>query len=192
MIVDDNETNRRILTSKVESWGMRSVAVDSGAKALDLLREGMKFNVALLDMHMPEMDGLMLAKEIRRLRSSSHLPLAMLSSGAATRADLCAEGTAKDLFAFVLTKPVKPSLLFEGMQSALTAPATQGRVVKADHEFDHQMGQRLPLRILVAEDNVVNQRVILRCLERIGYRPDVVATGWRFCNRLNGSATTRF
>ncbi len=156
---------------------MIPVAVESGRSALDLLESGASFDIALLDLHMPEMDGTMLAAHIRRLRSPSELPLALLSSGAATRAEVCADGSAKDLFAFILSKPVKPSLLFDGMQTAVTQTAAPPRIKEPARDFDHKLADRLPLKILIAEDNVVNQRVLSRCLERIGYRPDIVANG---------------
>ena len=80
LVVDDNQTNRQILTLQTRSWGMEPVAVASGAEALELLRRGDEFAVGILDMHMPEMDGLDLAEAIRRFRDARALPLAMLTS----------------------------------------------------------------------------------------------------------------
>jgi signal transduction histidine kinase/DNA-binding response OmpR family regulator len=177
LIVDDLETNRRILTRHVESWGMLAVSVASGEAALDLLRSGAIFDIALIDLEMPGMDGIALALRMRELRSRKQLALAVLGSGLTTRADLRADGIAKDLFAFVLSKPAKPSLLLRELQLALKNPQIGIPSAPAERDFDPHLAARVPLRLLVAEDNRVNQRVIERCLERIGYRADLVTNG---------------
>ncbi|MGH9665203.1 MAG: response regulator, partial [Bryobacteraceae bacterium] len=99
----------------------------------------------------------------------------ILGSRIAARADLRTEGIAKDLIAFVLSKPVKPSLLFNRLQATLESARLDADC--AEDSFDSRLAERLPLRLLVAEDNPVNQRVIERFLERIGYRADIVANG---------------
>ena len=80
LVVDDNATNRRILTELASNWGMEVRAASSGAEALQWLREGELFQIAVLDMHMPEMDGSVLAAEIRKLRTAEAMPLVLLSS----------------------------------------------------------------------------------------------------------------
>ncbi|HEX2523225.1 MAG TPA: response regulator, partial [Terriglobia bacterium] len=113
--MDDNETNRQILTRQTRSWGMQPHAVCSGYKALELLERGHSFDVGLLDMHMPGMDGLMLARQIRQ--SHKALPLMMLSSGS-TRRDLT-NSDEQDLFAAYLSKPGKPSHLYDAVATVL-------------------------------------------------------------------------
>ncbi|HID64148.1 MAG TPA: response regulator, partial [Anaerolineae bacterium] len=172
LIVDDNATNRRILTKQTQSWGMLPRATASGLEALEWIRQGDPFDVAILDMRMPEMDGLTLAAEIRKHCTSQDLPLVMLTSVGQKE-----EGSQTVKFAAYLTKPIKPSQLYDVLVGVFAGQPIRVREPGARPQFDLQMGQRHPLRILLAEDNVVNQKVALRILERMGYRADVAANG---------------
>lgn len=175
LIVDDNETHRHILMRQTQSWSMRPRNVASGSKALELLKQGETFDVAILDMHMAEMDGLTLASEIRKHHTGESLPLVMLSS----MGNRGGNGTDVQ-FAAVLLKPVKPSQLYDALIGALTTPVTQtiGQAITIpEPQFDPQMAQRHPLRILVTDDSAINQKVALRILQRLGYRADVASNG---------------
>src|SRR5260221_718500 len=110
LIVDDNPTNRRILTLQASKWGMIPRPAHSGPQALEWLRKGESFDIAILDMQMPEMDGLMLARQIRQLPDATLLPLVLLTS-MGVRADNPA--FANIAFASCLTKPIKPAQLHE-------------------------------------------------------------------------------
>jgi signal transduction histidine kinase/DNA-binding response OmpR family regulator/HPt (histidine-containing phosphotransfer) domain-containing protein/PAS domain-containing protein len=183
LIVDDNATNRRILTRQAERWQMHPRATDSPEEALDWLRTGATFDIAILDMQMPKMDGLTLAKEIRNLPGpNAKLPLVMLTSlgRSEVKEDM-------DLFAAFLTKPIKPSSLFDALVGIFTGQPT--RIVPRDAQgglhVDAQMGQQWPLRILLAEDNVTNQKLALRLLERMGYHADVAGNGLEVLEALN-------
>ena len=172
LIVDDNATNRRILTGLVSGWGMVSRAAQSASEALDWLRAGEGYDVAVLDMQMPEMDGVMLAREIRRLPGGEKLPLVLLSS--LGQRDIASE---RSLFNASLTKPVKPSQLFDvlagSFKDAEVAPPAPMRVEPkvAAQKSGHSV------RVLLAEDNVVNQKVVVHMLAAMGIRPDVAANG---------------
>jgi PAS domain S-box-containing protein len=173
LVVDDNATNRQVLRLQAQAWGMLPRCTGSPTEALDWFRQDEAFDVAILDMQMPEMNGLELASEIRRLRDAP-LPLVMLTSLGLRESDT--EGVD---FAACLTKPVKASQLYNvlvGLFAEETRPG-QRRELVTRPLFDAQMGQRLPLRILVAEDNAINQQVALSFLERLGYRADVAANG---------------
>lgn len=184
LIVDDNATNRRILSTQAQAWDMLPCATDSPAEALEWLRQGETFDAALLDMQMPGMDGLTLAAEIRRLeavRGGGHparLPLIMLTSLGSPDAAQSAAAHAIQFAAF-LTKPIKQSLLFDVLVSIFSEQPTRFRRRKSVQAvvFDPQMGQHLPLRILLAEDNTTNQKLALLLLDRLGYRADVVSNG---------------
>jgi signal transduction histidine kinase/CheY-like chemotaxis protein/HAMP domain-containing protein/HPt (histidine-containing phosphotransfer) domain-containing protein len=186
LIVDDNATNRKILTLQTEAWGMFPRATASPVEALDWVRWGDPFDVALLDMQMPEpalstserTSGLTLAAAIQQARLSvagpdAPLPIVMLSSGQSG-----AKVEEVDVAAF-LTKPIKPSQLYDLLVQIFAEKPQEvpERDVVRKPRFDAEMGQRLPLRILVAEDNVINQQVALSFLERLGYRADVAANG---------------
>jgi len=172
LIVDDNATNRLILTRQAESWGMLPVASESPLAALALIQAGEPFDLAVLDMQMPEMDGLQLAGQIRRLRPAAVLPLVMLTSGGPR------ESETKALeFAAYLSKPIKASQLYNVLIGIfLDGPHRAGRIAPTA-PIDSSLARRLPLRILLAEDNAVNQKFGLRLLERMGYRADVAANG---------------
>jgi signal transduction histidine kinase/DNA-binding response OmpR family regulator len=167
LAVDDNGTNREIVQRQALAWGMRPVAVARPSEALALLDAGERFDVGLLDMLMPEMDGLDLAGELRRRGAA--FPLVLVTS----LGRLPAHGLTSD-FAAQLSKPLKASQLYEVLTGVL-----------ADHEREAPPGatpapdvaERSPLRILLAEDNAVNQRVALGLLERFGYRADVAWNG---------------
>lgn len=176
LVVDDNATNRKIVDTYARSWGMEVVAVASGKEALEQIAGEDTFDLAILDMHLPDLDGIALAEEIRQHYDVPSLPLIMLTS--LGRKDV---GKEQALFSAFLVKPVKPSQLYEALLQALRdvepafrPPAEQAT---ASPSFDSTMGQRLPLRILLAEDNVINQKVALLMLERLGYRADVAANG---------------
>lgn len=179
LIVDDNATNRRILALQVEGWGMQPHATGSPQEALDWLRQGSQFDLAILDLHMPEMDGIELAKAIRNLSKPSNqvdtettdMPMILLSSLGSYGKDI-----PKELFAACLNKPIRASTLFD---SLIGIVVNQNIPSPPPVEFkpDIEMGKQLPLRILVAEDYVVNQKLAQRLLAQLGYRADLAANG---------------
>ena len=174
LIVDDNATNRLILRRYTESWGMTHQEAASAADAMDLLGEADRFDVAILDVHMPEVDGIELARRMKQDERSRHVPVIILSSTG--RAELTS-GTI-DVVAY-LNKPLKPSQLLNALASVF-AERPQRRTVKRRSEseaFDAQFAERYPLQILLAEDNRVNQLVATRMLARLGYRIDVAGNG---------------
>ena len=174
LIVDDNATNRTILRLQTQPWGMLPYECASGQEALAQVQAGVPFDVAVLDMQMPDMDGLMLARQIRRYQNAQALPLVMLTSLGQREID-----TGGVEFAAFLHKPIKPSQLYNALISifAEQAQPVLKQAGAAGTQFDALLGQRLPLRILLAEDNTVNQKLVLRQLERMGYRADVAANG---------------
>ena len=173
LVVDDNATNRRIVTAHLDNWGMPSRASESPLEALGWIRAGERFDVAILDMHMPEMDGVALAHAIRQLPAGSSLPLILFTSLGRREAHAEDEG-----FAAYLHKPIKPSQLFDALVSVVAdQPVHVAARGAARSELDPEMARRHPLRILLAEDNVVNQKVALRLLAQMGYRADVAANG---------------
>ena len=171
LIVDDNQTNRRILTRLAMRWGMVPDTLASGLEAIDRVRHGDRYDLAVLDMNMPGIDGLTLAGEIRRSRGAEAMPIVLITSLGQRPAWLDAQGTA---FAACLSRPIKPSQLFATLVDAvLGAHAVAPEPVLPSVD----VAKTLPLRVLVAEDNAVNQRVALRLLQRLGYRADVVNNG---------------
>jgi len=141
-------------------------------EALKWIQRGDPFDVAIIDMQIPEMNGVTLAQEIRSQNPT--LPLILFSS--LGRREI---GPDSSIFAAQITKPLKPSQLFDALMTVL---AEQPITVRQSDDasmgrIDPDMGRRFPLRILLAEDNAVNQKVALRLLERMGYRADVAGNG---------------
>ena len=171
LVVDDNATNRRILALQTAKWGMVVQDTAFPAQAVEMLGTA-HYDLAILDMHMPGMDGLELARAIRAQRPG--MPLVLFSSLGRKEA-----GDGEGLFNAFLAKPLRQSQLFDTLISLLAhdeaAPRPAAAPAKAS--IDPGMAERHPLRILLAEDNVVNQKLALRILQQMGYRADVASNG---------------
>jgi CheY-like chemotaxis protein/HPt (histidine-containing phosphotransfer) domain-containing protein len=174
LIVDDNATNRRILAAQSRKWGMVPCDAQSGAEALEWLRAGESFDLAVLDLRMPDMDGLMLAGEIRKLPAGQNLPLVLL-----TPVGVRSESPEFDraCFAGCLAKPIKPAQLQELLCRVLSGAKAAASKAPVSAKLDGTLASRLPLRVLVCDDNAVNQKVAFRLLQQMGYRADVAANG---------------
>ena len=175
LVVDDNPTNRKILTLQTQTWGMLTVAVASGPEALERLESGERFDLAILDMQMPNMDGLTLATKIRQHPGGESLPLVMLTSLGTSLSEL-KRGEVE--FAAFANKPIKQSQIYNILVGVCSGqPISVKQISKSASKLDPHLARRLPLRILLAEDNVVNQKVATQTLARMGYRVDVVGNG---------------
>jgi len=173
LIVDDNATNRRILKLQTEKWGMTSRDTEYPTEAIQWIQSGERFDLVITDMHMPELDGLMFTREIRKLQDEKALPIILLTS--LGRREL---GADELNFSAYLTKPLKPSALYDALAGIfarnLIAPKPES-TIKAS--MDKEMAKEHPLRILLAEDNQVNQKLAIRILEQMGYRADIASNG---------------
>jgi two-component system sensor histidine kinase/response regulator len=185
LIVDDNATNRKILSHQLDSWGTTHEEAASGTRALELLRsasaQGTPYDLAILDLMMPAMDGFELARTIKSEPAIAQIPLVLLTSFG-QRGD---GATAREAgIAAYLAKPIRQSQLFDcltsiisqsspGLESA-TAQGAPAIVTKLYLAETKAMSNKL---ILVAEDNIVNQKVAVRQLLKLGYRADAVANG---------------
>lgn len=173
LIVDDNETNCRIMALQTKAWGMEPVVTRTPIEALKFIVRGDKFDIALIDYQMPEMDGMTLIGEIRKMRDEKSLPAVLASSlGQDTP-------TVRKAFSDFLLKPIRASQLYNVMISILASKDSVSHAHRPfdNAEFDHEMGKRLPLRILLAEDHATNRKLALLTLERLGYRADIAANG---------------
>ncbi len=168
LLVDDNETNRRILRLQLEGAGMQCIDVSGGADALTVLAEGARFDVAVLDMHMPGMDGQQLAARIRAL-PGTRLPLVLLTSLGSRPA------TAGPFDAFH-TKPIRAAALRATVADLLAAPATAAAAPSTAAAAPEPVVERA-LRILLAEDNTVNQTVGRLMLASLGHTTDIARNG---------------
>jgi signal transduction histidine kinase/CheY-like chemotaxis protein len=172
LIVDDNRNNRLLLKLQTERWGMLARETDSPKAALGWISRGDPFDVALLDYQMPEMDGIALARAIRAARGSGAPVLMLLSSvGQLVTLDAAEAG-----FATVLSKPLKLSHLRDRLLETVGKPSLPTAVNSGPVRGLTSVAVA-PLRILIAEDSEVNQKVALRLLERLGHHADAASNG---------------
>ncbi|MHC5599904.1 MAG: response regulator [Nostoc sp.] len=173
LIVDDNLTNRQFLSLQAESWQMETYAAKSGKEALAELAQGKHFDIAILDMQMPEMDGIALARQIRQQSGCENLPLVIITS--LGKVETFSEFN--DIqFAASLSKPIKQSQLYDVITRVL-GNQPMAASISDSPLVDRHLAHRLPLRILLAEDTAVNQKVALLMLQKMGYGADVVSNG---------------
>ncbi len=172
LVVDDNATNRKVVDLQTARLGMVPRSTESPAQALAWIEAGERFDLAILDMHMPQMDGAALAARLRELAPA--LPRVLFTSLGAVR-----EWSRSDLFDAALGKPLHQSALFDTLVELLARDAATGTATPQapGAAIDRTLASRHPLRILLAEDNLVNQKLALRLLSQMGYRADVAANG---------------
>jgi CheY-like chemotaxis protein len=179
LIVDDNAASRRSLAEQTTKWGMVSELVETVQQSLELIRRGGHFDLAIVDLHLPGTDGLALATEIRKLPGMAMLPLVLLMP-LGNRTDVVED--ARLAFAHSVAKPVKPAQLCTAIERALFNPKTAAPAAAAPSSL---LSERLPLRILLVDDNEINQKVAARILTQIGYRPDLAENGRKALEALD-------
>ena len=183
LIVDDHETNRRILHKQITSWGMRDGMAENGAEALDLLRaaaeSGEAYDLAVLDMQMPDMDGIQLARAISAEPAISSTRLVLLTSIGININETARMAGVE----VVLNKPVRQSQLHDALATMLGTPTeaqakpSRGGVRSTAHATPEAELHASRGHVLLVEDYPVNQVVATRMLERSGYRVDAVNNG---------------
>lgn len=178
LIVDDNATNRKILSHQLSAWHLVPTAVESGSAALALLAEdATPYRLVIMDMQMPEMDGLQTVTQIRQRYTKEQLPIILLSS-----IDQLSQRE-RDLhqLSASVTKPAKAEQLYRAVMTSLQNRQHRHHKIrtKADEPSlqESAFHQVSPLRILLAEDNLVNQKVVQKMLARYGYRVDIASNG---------------
>lgn len=176
LIVDEGATNRRILTLYAKSWGMIPCTVSSGLEALDKLCQEAPFDVAILDMQLRNTERIALVAQIHNHDNVKNLPIIILTS--IIQRHEIAQRIEVEVAAF-LNKPIKPTQFYDVLNNIFRgmAPVKDWQVTTVPLLIDQRMAQRLPLRILLAEDNPVNQKVTLLMLNIMGYKADLAING---------------
>jgi CheY-like chemotaxis protein len=173
-VIDDNRTNRTILERYLSSWGMRERSFESGPDALkemrDLARGDDSFDVAIVDMMMPGMDGAAVTAEIRNDRTLKDIVVVLLTS--AGHSEVPVPGVDAELI-----KPVRPSQLFDVLHTKLAERSARAEKALAELESGGPESSRHRARVLVVEDNAANLKLTVRLVERLGYQADVAANG---------------
>jgi CheY-like chemotaxis protein/HPt (histidine-containing phosphotransfer) domain-containing protein len=173
LIVDDNATVRRVIAEQAAKWGMVPYSAESPQQALEWLKKGEQYDLGVLDLQMSGMDGLALAMEIHKLPGAAMMPLVLLMP-LGLHSD--APGSTHIVFAHTVNKPVKPAQLCEVLVHALLSPKAAARQ-QPTLKPGQPLTERLPLSILLCDDNAINQKVAARILQTIGYQPDLAGNG---------------
>lgn len=174
LVVDDNATNRKILTLQAKSWGMVVCAAKSGSQGLKVLDRENQFDLAILDFYMPGMDGITLAEQIRESPKGKNLPLMILSSGGRpSRAEI--QGRVE--FAAFIYKPIKQAQLYEVLLRIVSGEGNKNKPAFWQPQVNSEFAEKLPLKMLVVDDVEVNQMVAVQMLQKLGYSPDVASSG---------------
>jgi two-component system sensor histidine kinase/response regulator len=171
LIVDDNLTNRTILKSQLEFWNLTPVLAASGVEALNILSTDNQYDLIVTDMQMPFMDGIRLSQSIRDRHPQ--MPIILLSSVGDEY-----KKNHNDLFSAVMTKPIKQQVMYKQILSGLqNKGGVSGEARPVQPRLPEELAITFPLKILIAEDNEVNQQVILFILQKLGYEPTIVGNG---------------
>ncbi|MGH9763417.1 MAG: response regulator, partial [Blastocatellia bacterium] len=188
LIVDDNATQRLVLSRCAEKYKMNAVTAASGAEALEILSGRDRFDLGILDMQMPDTDGAALAARIRALPDGWSMPLVALYSGLSAGRNIDRNGAT---FAAYLAKPVKPTQMFDTVLGIMTGGAdsksagTEKGPLSLQRPIDRGMALQFPLRILIADDDALNRKVALKLLERFGYQAEAAQNGIEVIEALN-------
>ena len=169
LVADDNFTSRTLLMKQLKAWKMMPVGAESGMQALEILMQHSNFDLVITDIHMQQLDGLQLAKSVNN--KYSHIPVILLNlPGHETYRHQ------QELFSAVVSKPIRQYLLRDNILAVLTKPIAEkqnNEQVKLEDEFSKQF----PLRILIAEDNLINQKIAMKILTKLGYEPKIANNG---------------
>jgi signal transduction histidine kinase/FixJ family two-component response regulator len=182
LVINQNPTSRNRLLKQCQDWGMVPQAPENPTKALELLAQGAVFDLALIDAHSNGSDNLQIATEIHKIPAASMMPLVLLSPLGKGKPP---QESSQIIFANSVYKPVKPAQLSAAFERAVLNPQMSARAVESP-KATKLLSETFPMRILVVDDNTINQRVAVRILQQLGYQPEVAGNGREALNALDG------
>jgi signal transduction histidine kinase/HPt (histidine-containing phosphotransfer) domain-containing protein len=185
LVVEENQTNRSIILRRAEQWGMHVQTVSSSNEALKILGQGTAFDAAILDLQLPDVDGLALANEIRNHAYGRYLPLLLLSSVRLRSDDPRPANASISVFVY---KPIRPAQLLDALCRSLSIQIQREKKAPPAPILDADFARKLPLRLLLADDNPINQKVGLSVLNKLGYRADIANNGLEVLQALEQKA----
>jgi signal transduction histidine kinase/HPt (histidine-containing phosphotransfer) domain-containing protein len=173
LILEDAAVVRDLLAEQCRRWGMQPHAVETSGQALELFQKGLAFDLALVDATLPDVDGAVVAAEIQKYPAAAMMPVVLLTSlgkkdGGANEARV--------MFAHTVSKPVRPALLCAVLERSLMSPRLPAAPVPAA-KSDVLLAAQWPLRVLLVDDNAINQKVAMRILQQLGYKPEIAGNG---------------
>lgn len=179
LVIDDNAANLRVLSHLLRDWHCIPYVKSSGRKAFDWLKQEHPCDVAILDQDMSEMDGRQLARAIHQIPQREHLPLIVLST--LTEFE---DSSAQPFFQALILKPIKQARLLNALTDVLIGVKHKEVSLPSSQIIDNNLAKRLPLRILMAEDDIINQKIGILILEKMGYIADIASNGLEVLNAL--------
>src|ERR1022692_3413115 len=185
LVIEDNATNRRIITQRGQQWGMTVETAANSRDALARLAQGDLFDAVILDLELPDQDGLAMAERIRGQPSGRYVPLLLLSS---TRPSNDASHSLAGSVAVSIHKPIRPAQLLGTLCRALSVQVQREKKAPSAPTLDRDLARRLPLRLLLADDNPINQKVGLSVLQKLGYHADIANNGVEVLRALEQKA----
>ncbi len=185
LIIEDNATTRRLIMHRAEQWGMAVEGVGDSREALRVLGQPVAFDAAIVDLQLPDKDGLELAEEIRKLPASKYLSMLLLSSVRVRSEDT---RQMRSRIGAVIYKPIHPIQLLDALCQALSVQVQREKKAPSAPSLDSTLARRLPLRLLLADDNLINQKVGLSVLSKLGYQADVANNGLEVLKSLEQKA----
>jgi signal transduction histidine kinase/HPt (histidine-containing phosphotransfer) domain-containing protein len=185
LVIEDNPTNRRIITQRGQQWGMAVENAANRAEALEHLSRGELFDAVILDLELPESAGPALAEQIRKQPSGHYVPLLLLSSVRPAGDEAHPSSAAAPV---AIQKPIRPPQLLAALCRVLSIQVQREKKPPAAPTLDHDLARRLPLRVLLADDNPINQKVGLSVLHKLGYRADLANNGVEVLKALEQKA----
>jgi len=181
LILEDNPASRNALFEQCHRWGMQPTALENAAQAMTLFRQGVTFDLALIDLHLNGLDGVAVASEIQKLPTAAMLPMVLLTPlGKKKRS---AEEV-RVIFAHSVHKPVKPAQLSAALDRALLSPRAPARPPEPV-KSERTLAELLPLRVLLVDDNAINQKVAVRIMQQLGYQPETAGNGREALDKLD-------
>jgi CheY-like chemotaxis protein/HPt (histidine-containing phosphotransfer) domain-containing protein len=185
LVIEDSATNRRIITQRGQQWGMSVETAANSSDALALLAQGDLFDAVMLDLELPDKDGLALAEQIRKQPSGHYVPLLLLSSARPSN-DATAPLPASACVS--VHKPIHPAQLLDALCRAMSVHVQREKKPPAAPTLDPDLARRLPLRLLLADDNPINQKVGFTVLQKLGYKADIANNGLEVLKALEQKA----
>jgi len=173
LVLEDHPTVRNLLVEQCRRWGMLPEAAEDTGPAMEMLRQGAKFDVALVDAQLPGLDGTMVAAEMRSFPAAMMMPIVFLTAPGKKSDSPDDAGT---IFAHAISKPVKPAQLCAALERSLLSQRPSVRP-PAPVKSDAPLATRLPLHLLLVDDNAINQKVAMRILQQMGYQPELAGNG---------------
>jgi signal transduction histidine kinase/HPt (histidine-containing phosphotransfer) domain-containing protein len=185
LVIEDSATNRGIIAQRGAQWGMVVEAVETGQDASALLSQGQLFDALILDLQLPDKDALALTAEIRKHSAGRYVPILLLSSVRPGNDDLRPMPPGA---AISIHKPIRPAQLLEALCRALSIQVQRDKKAPVAPVLDSDLARRMPLRLLLADDNPINQKVGSTVLRKLGYQADIATNGLEVLKALDQRA----